>query len=273
MITLRHFHDENMLKTYGHDGPLKPGQDSLIATTTQQIVSELQKSNKEIIRLLYTEKTRRISDTAYLVTERLSKFGINIVFQHDTRLEVMDQGDLILPDNYQDGDWFTPLDVAWDVICDESYHNFNLFYRFGDHLNGKYPILKDSFSRTGESMGWSLMHKYSLIYDLIHNKFIKNNELLLIAAQSDLPLLLMEFKALEGKYGITPENLPYKSWKIYKSGLQEEMYDKHAIGDGNFDIPMGYIGKFDLSNFAKSGFDQIIKNAGLLLNKQYHEKK
>jgi len=106
----------------------------------------------DTLRILYTEKTRRINETATMVAEILRQNNIRVSFQHDKRLEVMDQGRLILPDNYKDGDWFTPLDVARDAICDESYHNCNLFYRFGDHLNGKYPILKDSFARTGESM-------------------------------------------------------------------------------------------------------------------------
>ncbi len=264
-LTVRHLSDQNALKSYGHDGPLKPGQEILLMTTAEKIMAELKESKKRVIRFLYTAKTRRVVETADLLAKVLRQNGVSVVFQHDVRLEVMDQGDLILPDGYQDGEWFDPLDIAWDAICDEAYLNRNIFYRFGDSLGGKYPVLSDAFSRLGESLGWSMINKYSLIHDLIHGKFAKDDELLVIVAQSDLPLLVMELNALEGQLDVTPENLPYKSWEVYKLGLQDKMYDKNTEGDGNFDIAMGYVGKFNLSNFVQSGFDLIIKNAGLLL--------
>jgi|GEM_PF-1382903 len=264
-LTVRHLSDQNALKAYGHDAPLKLGQEGLLITTAEKILAELKESGKKVVHFLYTTKTRRVVETVNLLAEVLHQNGVSVVFEHDVRLEVMDQGDLILPDGYRDGEWFDPLDIAWDAICDEAYLNRNIFYRFGDNLGGKYPILSAAFSQPGESLGWSMINKYSLIHDLIHGKFAKDDELLVIVAQSDLPLLIMELNALEGRPDVTPENLPYKSWEVYKSGLQERMYDKNTEGDGNFDIAMGYVGKFNLSNFVKSEFDLIIKNAGLLL--------
>ena len=264
-LTVRHFSDQNVLRTCGHDGPLKTGQEEILKTTAEKIMAELKKSGKKVVRFLYTAKTRRMSETARLITEILHQNGVSVVLEHESRLEVMDQGDLDLPDDYQDGEWFDPLDFAWDAICDEAYLNRNIFYRFGDSLDGKYPALGTAFSRLGESLGWSLINKYSLIYDLIHGKFTKDDELLVIVAQSDLPLLIMEMKALECRSDITPANLPYKCWEVYKSGLQDKMYDKNADGDGNFDIAMGYVGKFNLTGFAQSGFDITVKIAGELL--------
>lgn len=261
-LTVRHFADQNALKTYGHNGPLKLGQEKLLQSTADKIMVELEELKK--VRFLYTTKTRRISRTANLLAEVLNQKGVSVVFQHDIRLEVMDQGDLVLPNGYQDGEWFDPLDTAWDAICDEAYLNRNIFYRFGDDLNGKYPILSTAFSRFGESLGWSLINKYSLINDLIHGTFFKKDELLVIVSQSDLPLLVMELQAIE-RVDVTPENLPYKSWEVYKSGLQDKMYDKNTDGDGNFDIAMGYVGKFNLTDFIQSGFDRTVKNAGNLL--------
>ena len=272
ILTVRHFCDRNSLRSYGHDGPLKSGQEKLLVDTSEKILEEL-KGEKRAVRLLYTAKTRRIRETAKLLAEKLRENGVSVVFQHDIRLEVMDQGDLILPDSYQDGEWFTPLDVAWDAICDEAYCHGNMFYRFGDSSGGKYPELQQSFSRVGESLAWSLINKYSLINDLAHGSFSNDNELLVIVAQSDLPLIIMELEALRGRIDVNPYNLPYKCWEIYKSGLQEKMYDKDAQGDGNFDIPMGYVGKFNLSNLAKNRFDQVIKKAGLLLAERSHHEK
>lgn len=272
-LTIRHFHDENALKSFGQNGPLKPNQWELLHKTKENIEKILSTCWRNIVKILTDTHTNRLSETTNMLAEELKKDWIVVSIQDEARLHVMDQWDLILPDDYKDWEWFTPLDVARDAICDESYHNNNLFYRFWDHLNGKYPLLKDSFSRTGESMWRSLMNKYSLIYDLIHNKFTKDNETLLLVAQSDMPLLLMELKALEKELSVTPANLPYKCWEIYKSWLQETMYDKSAIWDGNFDIPMWYVGNFDLSSFVKNWFDQIIYKASLLLNKKYNEQK
>jgi hypothetical protein len=264
-LTIRHFHDENALRTHGSNGPLKANQEDLIDKTAHEISSELLNTKKQKVRFLYTKKTRRIEETAKLISEKLINNGIEVVFQHETRLEVMDQGELNLPEDYQDGEWFTPLDIAWDVICDEAYGKKNIFYRFGDDLNGKYPVLTESFIKRGQSIGSSLIKKYSFIYDLIHNKFFKEDELLIIVSQSDLPFLIMELQILSKETGVDSKNLPYKCWEVYKASLQDKMYDKKAVGDGNFDIPMGYIGKFDLSDFVKNGFDKIIKNAGVLL--------
>ncbi|MFA5644326.1 MAG: hypothetical protein WC928_02245 [Patescibacteria group bacterium] len=263
-LTVRHFVDQNALRTYGHDGPLKPGQEDLISVTAKKVIAEINSSRVRAVKILYTTKTRRIKETANFIAMAIQD-SVSVVFQHDIRLEVMDQGNLVLPSSYQDGEWFDPLDIAWDAICDEAYLNDNIFYQFGDSLNGKYPILATAFSRLGESLGSSLINKYSLIYDLAQGKFTKDDELLVIVAQSDLPLLIMELQALERMSSITSANLPYKSWEVYKSGLQEKMYDKNADGIGNFDIPMGYVGVFDLAGFTQSGLDITVRDAGYLL--------
>jgi len=267
-LTVRHFADQNALRTYGHDGPLKPGQESLIFATVEKVIAEINSSRVRTVKILYTTKTRRIKETANFIARAIQD-SVSVVFQHDMRLEVMDQGDLVLPDSYQDGEWFDSLDIAWDAICDESYSNDNIFYQFGDSLSGKYPILATAFSRFGGSLGSSLINKYSLIYDLAQGKFTKDDELLIIVAQSDLPLLIMELQVLDRMSSITSANLPYKSWEVYKSGLQEKMYDRGANGAGNFDVPMGYVGVFDLTVFAQSGFDIIVRDAGYLLVKNY----
>lgn len=272
-LTLRHFHDQNALKTYGHDGPLKPNQEWLLQSTSNQIIDVLNELDLKKVCLLYTEKTRRIKQTARLIADVLSSTWIEVRFQHDKRLEVMDQWDLILPENYKDWDRFTPLDEAWDAICHESYANKNILYRFWDGLNGKYPILDAAFSRVWESMGYSLINKYSLIYSFINNRIVAKDEQLLVVAQSDLPLIVMEMQALQSQQNITPENLPYKCWEIYKSGLQDKMYDTTVQEKWNFDTPMGYVGRFDLSDLRNNGFADILKNAEMFLLDKYNNEK
>lgn len=271
-LTVRHLQDRNALKSCGHNGPLEKGQEVLISSILEKISESLKISGKKKIKILYTFKTRRIKETANLIIRNFQQKGIEVTSQHDYRLEVMDQGTLILPTDYKDGDWFDPLDFAWDVICDEAYVNKNIFYRFGDSLDGKYPVLKESFSVLGESLAWSLINKYSLINDLINSKFTNKDELLIIVSQSDLPLVLMELQALCNFKGVNCKNLPYKCWEIYKSGLQQSMHDYSAKGLGNFDIPMGYVGKFDLSNFLENKFNKIIIEAGKYLIKIKNKK-
>ena len=85
-LTVRHFADQNVLRTYGHDGPLKMGQEKLLLTTTEKIMAELGESGKKVVRFLYTEKTRRMSETASLLAEILCQNDVSVVFQHDSRL-------------------------------------------------------------------------------------------------------------------------------------------------------------------------------------------
>lgn len=267
IITVRHLHDQNALRTYGQDGPLVSGQEECIAKMCARVAAEA--AGYERVRILYTEKTRRIHDTAVIVANHLKAQGFEVELGHDCRLEVMDQGELILPPDYQDGEWFDPLDKAWDAICDEAYLERNIFYRFGDDLDGKYPALTGVFRRFGESMGWSLLNKYGFIADLVEQE--DSAELTLVVAQSDLPLLLMEMEVLCRQGTADPALLPYQCWEVYKTtGLQEAMYDHEAAsrGDGNFDIPMGYVGVFDFAVFEKTGFNHILRQAAEILRKE-----
>jgi len=268
MMTVRHLHDQNALRTYGQDGPLVPGQEERIREMCTRIVKEA--AGCQRVKILYTKHTRRIHDTAQIVASHLESQGFEAKPVHDRRLEVMDQGELILPPDYRDGEWFDPLDKAWDAICDEAYQARSLFYRFGDDLGGKYPALTGVFARVGESMGWSLLNKYSFIAELIEAE-IDPAELVVIVAQSDLPLLLMEMEVLCRQGTADPAALPYQCWEVYKTtGLQEAMFDHEAAqkGDGNFDIPMGYVGIFDFAAFKEAGFGKILQKAEEILRKE-----
>lgn len=264
---VRHLRDQNALRSHGHDGPLEPGQENILDTTLKTVLQELSSSGKNAVRILYTNKTNRIRQTAEILGHKLQQNNIPVSFTHERRLEVMDQGDLCLPENYQDGEWFKPLEYAWDAICDEAYIYDNIFYRFGDP-KGKgryYSELENAFSRYGQSLGWTLIHKYSLINDIVCQKLpIKDNEFLVIACQSDLPLILIELQILSSATGITPTNLPAKSWEVYKQGgLQDEF---------GYDIPMGYTRVYDLSSFLENKFIKIVSDAGKYLAQQLAEK-
>lgn len=257
---VRHLQDQNALLTHGHNGPLVPGQEKILDASVQTILKEMQESNKTAVKIIYTNKTNRIRQTAEILAQGLQKQNIPVSLQHEKRLEVMDQGDLNLPSDYKDGEWFSPLEKAWDAICDEAYLHDNIFYKFGDSKGkgGVYPELDTAFSRSGESMGWCLINKYSLINDVVQgNLDVKENEFLVIACQSDLPLILMELQELSKQANVTKQNVPTKSWEVYKDGgLQDKM---------GYDIPMGYTKTFDLTDFKKHGFAKVVAKAGRYL--------
>lgn len=260
---IRHLRDKNALKSYSMDGPLEENQENALDNTVDIILQEMKRHNKDSVHLIYTTSVKRITGTAKIFAKKMQEKHVKVSFHDNELLEVMDQGDLNLPSEYKDGDWFHPLDVAWDAICDEAYLYDNLFYKFGSY-KGKfkeYPELKDAFSRPGESMGWSLINKYDFISDVIENKLdVKDNEFLVIVCQSDLPLLLLELQELSKDPTANYINFPRKSWEVYKQGgLQDKM---------GYDIPMGYTQIFDLSELEKSGFSKEIRRSGQYLRKQ-----
>jgi broad specificity phosphatase PhoE len=156
--------DVNALRKHKFDGPLKEGQEELLASIVSGIEAEIK--NETTIKILYTSETRRIKETALGIAEYLSK-RYSVVMEDDSRLVSIDRGELILPQEYQDGEWFSPLDDAWEYANEEMFLHKNIFYRFGDHFHGKYPKLTESFYKPGNSFGESLIKRFSLICDLI----------------------------------------------------------------------------------------------------------
>lgn len=247
--------DVNALREHGFNGPLQEGQEELLTSIVGGIEAEIK--NKTTIRILYTSKTRRIKETALGIAECLGK-KYSVTMEDDLRLESIDRGELILPEIYQDGDWFSPLDDAWEYANDEMFLHKNIFYRFGDHFHVKYPKLSESFSKPGNSFGESLLKKFSLLCDLINRK--EDDELVVVVGQSDLPLLLLELMVLTNEIeGVTAENLPYIYWDRYKSNLpRETAYDREGVEFGQVEV-------FNLSPIIKTGMAKIIWESYLLL--------
>ncbi|MEL6649679.1 MAG: hypothetical protein AAFQ87_02620 [Bacteroidota bacterium] len=261
VITVRHMDDVNGLRQYGFNGPLKPGQEELLDSIVQNLTGLL--SEKIQVKMLYSSLTRRIKETAEAVQARLLE-SLSVELLDDPRLESIQRGVLILPENYQDGEWFNPLDEAWEAANDELFLERNPFYRFGDPYHGKYPHLEQSFAEPGNSFGEALMKKFSLITELINTE----DELVVVVGQSDLPLLLRElFVLCREMDGVTAENLPYVYWDRYRSHEPKETaYDREGI-------PFGHVEQFDLSLFSETGMKEIISSAYDNLNKQFKSTK
>lgn len=263
ILTVRHMDDVNALREHGFNGPLKEGQEELLASIISRIEAEIK--NENTVRILYTSQTRRIKETAEKISGSLKERRL-IIIEDDLRLESIDRGQLILPQEYQDGEWFDPLDEAWDIVNDEMFLYRNIFCRFGDPLNGKYPQLAASFFKPGNSFGESIIKKFSLICDLVNR--VESNELLVVVGQSDLPIMLLELLVLSKEIeGVTPENLPYVYWDRYKSGLPREIaYDREGIEFGQVNI-------FDLSCFVENGMTKVIESSKKILIDQFRRQR
>ena len=259
-VTIRHLEDQNALLSCGQDGHLVPGQESHAIKMAKEIMKVYLDGQFRGIRVLYTSKTRRIRETAQMVLSNLYQMGVKEAPKvHDSRLEVMDQGTLSLPNGYQDGEWFQPLKDAWDIFDEEAYTYRHLDYHFGDSKNGKYPILAEVFSRVGGTMGEVLRRKYSLIKELARKR--DNGILTLVFSQSDLPLLIMELEYLCKQGFNDPGELPYASWDAYKNSIEAKMQSIPNGEAGNLDVPYGFVCPFDLGYFVETGFDVVIAKA------------
>jgi len=251
IICVRHLQDQNVLKSYGLNGPLVDGQEDKIESASKKILEETRNGNFNRIRILYTDKTIRIEQTAKMLASELKKNGeIEISTETDERLNIFYQGEVLLPINYKDGEHFDPLMQAWDAISDEAYIYRNIDYRFGDGYGfKKYPLLAKSFLKSGESVADLLIRRYSLIVDILSGKLRGENELLVLCTQSDLPLLLLELQEVGRMGNIRQEELPFICWQVYKEKIQKNY---------NGDIPMGYTISLDLSDLVNSDFKEVV---------------
>jgi len=249
LICVRHLQDQNVLKSYGLDGPLVSGQEEKITRAVETILETAKKIDSSRVRILYTDKTLRVKQTAEMLAEVLREH-IDVDLTNEDRLDVFDQGEMLLPENYKDGEYFDPLMKAWDAVCDEAYEYRNIDYRFGSgHGFKKYPILAKSFSRKGESLRDLLIRQYSVLLDLLKGNFFRENEVLIICGQDMFILLIKELLELFTEDVTRPEDLPYESWKIYKERLQ---------GENNDNTPFGNLISFNLSNIANSDFIELL---------------
>jgi len=250
LICVRHLQDQNVLKSYGLNGPLVEGQEEKVSGLVQKIKSEIQPSNTTV-RILYSDKSLRIKQTVEMIAEKLES-DVNIILDIEKSLDIFDQGELLLPDNYTDGEHFDPLMQAWDAISEEAYTYRNIDYRFGEGCGFKqYPTLAKSFLKNGESFVDLLIRKLYFVEYILKQLSQNENELLVVCTQDLFILLLKELQGLiDNDSSLRPEELMFDCWKIYKEKLQNDQSNDHT--------PFGDLVKFDLSDFANPTFIETI---------------
>lgn len=177
IIGVRHLEDQDALMTYGFDTPLKEGQEAITNEIADKIIEDCKRLTKERVDFIFSTQ-KRTSDTAILVKDKvLSKEeNLNISLQPDSRLADLNQGKLIFPEDYKDGDFVPGLSVAWKAFWEQSFDKKNLLYRFGDPIRQQdgtylYPELSSMFAELGESCAEFTYRLYDFLGSLEHRDY------------------------------------------------------------------------------------------------------
>jgi len=170
---IRHGEDQNDLKNWMNDAPLleewRFGDTGEI--TGQQmathICEEAISRGKDNVQIYVSPKQRAVQ-TSDLFIPYLEQ-ELQVSRDTDYRIREFDQGVYLLPEGYQSGGHYQPLQDAWLALVQEITEN-NLDYRYGSaFVNGKlkYPELSGHFFRHGENQAEFSERFYDFIIHLM----------------------------------------------------------------------------------------------------------
>lgn len=265
-----HLEEVDDLKRFKRDAPIEITPENLIILDriVDAIESKIKSEGSRALILIASSK-QRSTQTAELVAEKLkAKLGssFKVRFSVDTDLDPPDQGDFVLPENYNPGDYFDGLKIASKVFLDESlgeHHNLN--YRFGDPVlledgNYKYPELAKYFTQFGETYGQSLSRILNSVIRASkkYDKFQKSVEVSIIAHGFSFYILrglsLLAKKVRDERLEINPGELATKLLEIYEQ-------DPISLRTTPFS-------NIDFSDLDNQGFIEILKNELVFLDKK-----
>lgn len=171
VFVMRHFDDIDDLIKYGRDGVLESGQEETVNSFAKEILDELKLGNKRAVMFVCSSRIRSVQ-TVDLIVEKIKSIDNSIKCRtiSEGRLNNIDQGKFILPDNYKQGDIFVGLDLANKIFAEEVFSESNFLYHFGDPIlqkDGlcKYPELTSFFESHGENYKDFLLRVYRTIIE------------------------------------------------------------------------------------------------------------
>jgi broad specificity phosphatase PhoE len=229
---IKHLEDVDDL-LQNRDSGLLPEQEHLAEALADEIYEHAISNNFKILLFCVSPK-KRAQETAELVRKSLSNrpVSLKIISEVDTNLQEINQGEFILPLDYEPGDTFPGLKIAGKIFSSETFNpdttqKDNLNYHFGDPLpqpdgTYKYPELKDFFSRAGESYKDILLRFYSQIIKLSKNvqRFKDKVEPVIFTHGQPHQIFtnLFEVAEMVHKEGFTFETgkLPRICWDLYR---------------------------------------------------------
>lgn len=238
MLFAGHLEEVDDLKTYGRDAPLaeteknKEDLNSIVDT----IVSRIRELDKKAVMLIFSSKVRA-EETAHLIGAEIKKRlgdDIKIRYVSEDDLRAPEQGEFILPENYEPGSFLEGLKIAQDIFYKESlsHSDQNVHYRFGDPVlrsdgSYKYPILAKYFKASGETYAESLSRILKLVVEMGQKakKLDSPVEIVIVAHGFTYHILrglsiLAERIKKEGIH-VDTGSIPHKLSEIYESRTGE----------------------------------------------------
>jgi len=259
IVGIRHLEDEDALMTYGFDTPLKEGQEPLVSDIADKIIEDSKKNVKEKIDLIFSTQNRT-NGTAILIRDKIlsREENLNIFLEPDSRLADLNQGKLIFPEGYKDGDFVGGLSVAWKAFWEQSFDKKNLLYRFGDPVKRQdgtylYPELESMFGEPGESCAEFTYRLYDFLGSLESRDY--DNTLNVIIGHTATVFIMHEF--LEIAKDLSKQSIPYVqlgelpaySW-TYLDKVKQYLPEK---------IPHGSVTTYEITDLVKPEIQEIIR--------------
>ena len=235
----KHLHDRDDLKKEGRDSGLVAGQENLAAEMATNIYEHAVQENYKTLIFCVSTKKRTI-ETAEMVRDSLREkpIKLHVFVEEDADLREMDQGTFALPKDYNAGDNFEGLNLAWKALSVETFNpddpsKDNLDYHFGDPLRQtdgtfKYPELDTYFSEYGESYRDILLRLYSCVIKLSENTERYGDKMLPVVFTHGQPYQvfrdLAEVADMIKNQGfkLAPGELPRVCQSVYKARVARE---------------------------------------------------
>ena len=197
MMLSRHLDEIDDLKTYGRDAPLETSPENLekLERATEAIYQKIVSSGKKAVLFVTSPRVRAV-ETAELIAENLRQRdpSLKMRFSSNEDLRATEQGEFVLPEDYQQNDFFIGLDAATKIftkeahLSDEQGMEDNIAYRFGDPIqlpdgSYKYPELAEYFTKTGESYAETLSRIFNslLVMSGKYDKLLEATEVVIVA--------------------------------------------------------------------------------------------
>ena len=238
ILFVGHLQEIDDLRSYGRDAPLleteKNKQD--LKKIVDAIELKIRETNKKAV-LFVTSPRIRAKETARLVSLKLrEKLGDGFKFRYSTdeNMKSTEQGEFILPENYEAGSFFEGLSIASKIFIQESLEqkNKNLNYRFGDPViepdgSFKYAELAKYFKASGETYAESLIRIFNSIIEMSKkiNKLDKNTEVVLVSHGFNFHILrgltIIGEKIKKDEVNLNHGDFVFKIWEIYKNNTED----------------------------------------------------
>lgn len=255
---MRHLEDIDDLN-YGLNAPLKPNQEENIRGLSRLVEQRMGEKGKKGV-IIYCSPKERCIQTSELIREQVKrKFPKSQIYiLKDPKIRELDQGKLNLPERYNPGDYFDPLQSAWNAFVEETFGKTkNIHYKFGEkRSDGLDSKLLEGFISPGESCA----EFHSRIYSAIHQFGVRDTpsgyESILLTHSAIIAIMKeLEFIAKDIKDGksVNPENLIHLTWEKAQH-LDKESYKKFGFIET---LNANYLNNKDVLKLLKKGEDYL----------------